>query len=220
MSINQPTRTKDAPISNKSDGRQTELSALRRRLANKTDLLHDDDPDLYQECIDWLDKSSKHPDGSIGSEVNSKLRDLKRGNKMRDHRGVEEGEDAFPPDCEGCEYYGVACPMVGRYSVKNKRERIIRTAETDEELVAELTDLAIDWDCHVVLDVLDTFDQSTGKFLQEGYRLLWRATEVLHIDGDDSGVTAVYDDGPSPEDRERMEETISAVMEEDGGEEA
>lgn len=213
MSINTDIPPTDGPNAQTPDRGQTELSVLRRRVANKVDLLHDEDPELYEEGVDWLHRSAGHPDGSIGSAVNSKLRELKRGNKMRDHRGVDDPTDAFPEDCKDCEFYGVACPMVGRHSVKNKRERIIRNADSDEELVNELTDLAIDWGCDVVLGVLEDFEGSSGELLQEGYQILFRATEVLHLDSESGdGVATAFADGPSPADREQMEETISAVM--------
>ena len=199
-----------------ADKQRTELSELRGKIARKYDLVLDDDPELYEEAKDWLQQSAATRDGSVGQAVNSQLRELKRGNKMRDHRGVDDPTDAFPDACEGCPHYGVACPMIKRNSVTKTRKRYIRNAESDEELVNNLSELAIDWDCHVVLEVLDDYQTSYGEFLQQGYDLLSRLTETIAGRSTDTDRdTTPVDHGPSPEDRQQMEETIAAVMGDD-----
>lgn len=213
MSTQTPTNHDQA-----TEQKRTELSELRRKLSNKYEYVRDDDEELFREIDQFLRTSATLHDGSIGSAVKSKLRELKRGNKMRDHRGIDDPEAAFPDDCEGCPHYGVACPMVKRYSVTKTIERVLRRAETDEEVLEQLTDLAIEQDCHVILDVLDECQGSYTEFLQEGYELNARAVVALTGPGeatDTEGVTATYDDGPSPEDERKMKETIESVMADD-----
>lgn len=220
MSTN-PNPTTGGSETAPDDRQRTELAQLRERIGRKQDLIINDDRELYDAITEWLHKSAGVPDGSVGSAVNSRLRELKRDNKMRDHYKVDDATDAFPDDCEGCPHYGVACPMVKRHSVKKTRERYIRNAASDEQLVNQLTDLAIEWDCDVVLDVLEGYQQSYGEFLQEGYELHSQAVELLMVDSEtDNGVTTTFESGPSPEDRQRMQETIDAVMgdDEDGDE--
>ncbi|SDL09091.1 hypothetical protein [Natronorubrum texcoconense] len=201
-----------------TEQQRTELSELRRKLSNKYEYIRDDDPELFEEIDTFLRTSSTLHDGSIGSAVKSELRELKRDKKMRDHRGVEDPEAAFPDDCEGCPHYGVVCPMVKRYSVTKTIERILRRAESDEQVLEKLTDVAIEQDCHVILDVLEECQGSYTEFLQEGYELNARAVKALTGPGettDSDGVTTSFDDGPSPEDKQRMEDTIEAVMADD-----
>ncbi|APX00193.1 hypothetical protein CHINAEXTREME_20490 (plasmid) [Halobiforma lacisalsi AJ5] len=219
MSTNITTSRRNGDAS-PTDEERTELSELRRTLANKYEYVRDDDPELYREIDEWLRESVSLPDGSVGSAVKSRLRELKRGNKMRDHRRIDDPEEAFPDACEGCPHYGVACPMVKRYSVTKTMERILRTAESDEDVIEKLTDLAIEWDCHVVLDELEAYQDSYGDFLERGYELNARAVDTLSAGtGSETtdGVTTQFDEQPSPEDREAIEQTIDAVMGDEEG---
>lgn len=202
-----------------TDQRRTELSELRQRLFQDYRYVRDKDPDLYREILEWLRKSTEVPDGNVGSAVKSSLRTLKRNNKMRDHRGVDDPADAFPDECEECPHYGIQCPMLKRYSVTKTLDRILRTAESDEEVVERVTDLAIDNDCHVVLDELEDYQGSHGEFLQTGYGLYSRVLDVFNDNGDDPesadmGVTTTFD-GPPPDVQAEIEETVDAVMGDD-----
>ncbi|USZ73788.1 hypothetical protein [Natronosalvus halobius] len=209
-----PTSRTDA---SPTEQQRTELSELRTRLFNKYEYLRDDAPELHAEIDAWLTESVTLPDGNVGSAVKSRLRSLKKKHKMRNHRGVDNGEAAFPEDCEQCPHYGVACPMLKRHSVTKTLERIIKTAETDDDLVDQLSDLAIEHDCHVVLEELDAYQDSYGEFLKRGYELHSRAQAVLA--GEDPDATeydfANYDDGPPPEAQAQVEATVEAVMNDD-----
>lgn len=202
------------------DQQRTELSEVRQRLFDIYEYVRDDDPELYQEINRWLRASISIPDGSVGEAVNSRLRELKRGNKMRDHRGVDDPSEAFHDDCEGCPHYGVSCPMVKGYRCKKTINRVLETANSDEEVIEELSDLAIEKDCHVVLEELDDYQNSHAEFLKEGYRLNSRAVAVLsdesneNADLDETGMTAEFSepDSPPPEVEKRIEATASALM--------
>ncbi|WP_455448178.1 hypothetical protein [Natrinema thermotolerans] len=208
----------DRPTSDsspQSDQQRSELSELRRSLSIKQDYVRDEDPELFEEIGTFLQVSATLHDGSVASRVQSKLRELKRGNKMRAHRGVDDPEDAFADDCDGCEHYGVNCPMLNRYSVTKTISRVIEEAESDDEVIEKLTDIAIENNCHVVLDELDDCQDSYAELLERGYELKTRAVEAISGSADGSGsetgVTATFDE-PSPEDERRVEETIEHVM--------
>lgn len=212
------TNRSDSGGRSSNDQQLTELSELRQSLSRKYEYIREDNPELYREIDAWIRESVDLPDGSVGSAVKSRLRELNKNNKMRDHRGVDDGEKAFPEDCEQCPHYGVACPMVKRYSVTRTLETILETAETDDQVIEQVTDLAIDNDCHVVLEVLDDYQQSTAEFLKAGYRLNSRALDTLSgpAEGDEPGaVTTEYSEGPSPEAEAVMNETVAAVMGDD-----
>lgn len=219
MSINTPTSKSSDRDSN--DQQQTELTELRRKLANKYEYVREEgEIELYDEIDEFLRETASLHDGSIAARIKSTIRELKRGNKMRDHRRVDDPEDAFPDDCEDCPHYGVQCPIVKRYSVTKTIERILDQAESDEEVLEKMTDIAIENDCDVLLDELEDCQGSYADRLEEGYELNSRATVVLSSqsvagDVDEHGVD--LDEGPSAEDHQRMNETIEAVM---GDEEA
>jgi len=218
MSIQGSSTSSD---SDSTDQQRTELTDLRRKLANKYEYVREEgEVELYEEIDVFLQETASLHDGSVAARIKSTIRELKRGNKMRDHRGVEDPEDAFPDDCEECPHYGVVCPIVKRYSVTKTIERILDQAESDEELLDKLTDIAIENDCDQLLDELEACQDSYADRLEEGYDLNSRATTVLSstsatVDADANGVD--LDDGPSPEGQQRMNATIEAVM---GDEEA
>jgi len=213
MSINNPTSTSsDRDADNQQ---QTELTDLRRKLANKYEYVREDDLELYEEIDEFLRETASLHDGSIAARIKSTIRELKRGNKMRDHRGVEDPEDAFPDDCEECPHYGIQCPIVKRYAVTKTIERVLDQAESDDEVLDKMTDIAIENDCHQLLDELEDCQDSYADRLEEGYELNSRATAALDStaapsDVDDTGVD--LDEGPSPEGQQRMNATIDAVM--------
>ncbi|ELY68938.1 hypothetical protein [Natrinema versiforme] len=198
---------------------RTEITEIRQKLARNCEEIRTDDPELYNQIQAWIRESLSIPDGNVGSAVNSRLRELKRGNKMRDHRGVEDPEAAFPDACDGCEHYGVACPMVKRHSVTKTRERYIRNADSDEELVNNLTDLAIEWDCQVVLGVLEDYQDQYQEYIAEGYDLHSKMWGVLRGEptGEDQleGVETSFDESPPPEVEADVQETVDAVMGDD-----
>jgi hypothetical protein len=214
MSINASTSTSGDRDPN--DQQQTELTELRRKLANKYEYVREEgELELYEEIDEFLRETASLHDGSIAARIKSTIRELKRGNKMRDHRGVEDPEDAFPDECEECPHYGVQCPIVKRYSVTKTIERVLEQAESDDEVLEQMTDIAIENDCHQLLDELEACEDSYSDRLEEGYELNSRATVVLSsqsvdADVDEHGVD--LDEGPSPEDQQRMDATIEAVM--------
>lgn len=220
MSIHESTATSSDRDSNDQQ-QQTELTELRRKLARKYEYVREEgDLELYREIDEFLQETASLHDGSIAAKVKSKIRDMKRGNKMRDHRGVDDPEEAFPDDCEECPHYGIQCPIVKRYSVTKTIERILDQAESDEEVLEKLTDIAIENDCGQLLDELEDCQDDYADRLKEGYELNSRATVVLDStstpgDVDEHGVD--LDEGPSPEGQQRMNATIEAVM---GDEEA
>lgn len=219
MSMHTNSRPTERTDTDPTTQERTEVTEIRQKLARNYEEIRTDAPDLYEEIQDWIKESLSIPDGNVGSAVNARLRELKRGNKMRDHRGVADPEEAFPDDCEGCPHYGVACPMVKRHSVTKTRERYIRTAETDDELVNDLTDLAIEWDCHIVLDVLEDYQDQYQDYIAEGYDLHSQMWGVLRGEptGEDQleGVEAAFDDSPPPEVEADIQATVEAVMGED-----
>jgi hypothetical protein len=214
--MNIDTSTSTSGDRDANDQRQTELTELRRKLANKYEYVREEgEIELYEDIDEFLQATASLHDGSIAARIKSKIRELKRGNKMRDHRGVEDPEDAFPDDCEECDHYGVQCPIVKRYSVTKTIERVLEEAESDEEVLEKITDIAIENDCDVLLDELEDCQDSYADRLEEGYKLNSRATVVLSSqsvagDVDEHGVD--LDAGPSPEGQQRMNETIDAVM--------
>ncbi|WP_440767509.1 hypothetical protein [Natronorubrum sp. DTA7] len=202
------------------DQQRTELSEVRQRLFNVYEYVREDDPELYREIDAWLRKSVSIPDGSVGEAVKSRLREIKRGNKMRKHRGVDDPTDAFHDDCEGCPHYGVACPMIKSYRGKQTIKRILETATSDGQVIEDLSDLAIEEDCDVVLEELDDYQNSHAEFLKAGYELKARATEIVsgplndsEFDTDGDPVTTEFsEDSPPPEVEATVAETVDAVM--------
>lgn len=225
MSTHTNRQQTDRHDSAPSETERTEVQAVREELGRNCEDLRGDAPELYDRIQDWIRESLSIPDGNVGSAVNSRLRELKRGNKMRDHRGVEDPEEAFPDDCEGCPHYGVACPMVKRHSVTKTRERYIRTADSDDELVNDLTDLAIEWDCHIVLDVLEDYQDQYQEYVAEGYQLKSDMWDVF-LEGPGTsetapdGVETSFDDSPPPEVEAEVQATVDAVMGDDEDEES
>ena len=198
---------------------RTELSEVRQRLFNVYEYVRDEDAELYTEIDQWLRESVDVPAGSVGEAVKSRLREIKRGNKMRDHRGVDDPTDAFHDDCEGCPNYGVACPMVKGYRGTQTIKRILETARTDEQVVEQLSDLAIEEDCHVVLDELNEYEDSHANFLKTGYELNARANRAVSgpvsaTGTDAEGVEAEFSESDSlpPDAEETVESTIEAVL--------
>ncbi|APX98538.1 hypothetical protein [Natronorubrum daqingense] len=198
---------------------RTELSEVRQRLFNVYEYVRDEDAELYTEIDQWLRESVDVPAGSVGEAVKSRLREIKRGNKMRDHRGVDDPTDAFHDDCEGCPNYGVACPMVKGYRGTQTIKRILETARTDEQVVEQLSDLAIEEDCHIVLDELNEYEDSHANFLKTGYELNARANRVVSgpvspTGADAEGVEAEFSESDSlpPDAEETVESTIEAVL--------
>lgn len=204
--------------------RESAIHDLRKRLYRNYNYLDDEDSELYREVSEWLRASTTLSSGSVRSAVKSRLRELKRGNKMRWHRDADEPGDAFPDECADCEHYGVACPVVKRWSVKKEIERIFDTAEDDQEVVEKLTDIAIDVGCHVVLEELERWEQDHKTFLERGYELDAKLTAHLKgIDYDPNSfdIDEYAEDlrefrtDPPPEQAERVEAVIDAVMSDD-----
>lgn len=222
MSTHTNSRPVDRTDADPATNERTEIAEIRQKLARNCEEIREDAPELYEQIQDWIQESLSIPDGNVGSAVNSRLRELKRGNKMRDHRGVEDPEAAFSDDCEGCPHYGVACPMVKRHSVTKTRDRYIRTAETDDVLVNDLTDLAIEWDCHIVLDVLEDYQDQHQDYIADGYNLHSQMWSVLRGEptGEDrlEDVERAVDESPPPEVEADVQATVDAVMGDDENE--
>jgi hypothetical protein len=151
---------------------RSELAELRSELRQKHDWVKDD-KQLWVEISVWLQAASKQPDGSVTALVQRRLQELtsKPEHKMFPHSDVDEPEDAFPEDCEGCPHYGVQCPMTARKTSADKLERIIEEAEDDDELQSRLYAFANRQNCHVIPDLLDERAKTYRKLLSWGEEL-------------------------------------------------
>lgn len=164
-------------------------------------------PELRKAISEWLDLAYGVATGDLDKVVSSELNDIRMVERqdldtegtdaadgsldddpagdafttypMYDARGVEDPEDAFPDDCEGCPHYGDMCPVVNHPVQKNRLDRILAGGDEKDDRVHELRQLAMDNQCHVIKDVLDRYESDLGPMLHAGVNLLMAAQDVV-----------------------------------------
>lgn len=153
--------------------RRSELRDIRQELKQDLDYLDDEYDDLWKRANQWVQRSWELPVDSLATHVRTRLDDMKEtpDHKMWDHPGVDDGEEAFPDECDGCPHYGVQCPIEIRYFTTKRFQRFLEESEDDDELHRKLSDLASDKHCQVLQEALEEWKDDYSEFLQEGEQL-------------------------------------------------
>lgn len=215
--------------------RLDELESIRRELRSKQKYVRETNPELFAEIAQWCDEAREPSATGIRDLVRNRLSELKRDHEMRDHRSLDNPEEGFPDDCEGCENYGVACPMVKNYLVMTELEQILDSDEDPNVVMRDILDLASRKGCDVLMEAIDDWRGDSQGLLRRGERLLNLAHASISDDLDiedfpgaddlDDVVTVSESDRrretPPPSVREDVERTVQGVeqaMRSDGGE--
>jgi hypothetical protein len=159
-----------------------------------------EDPDLQDEILDWQDRADEMPAASLLDHVESVLSQMETTNEM--YREGLDGEENFPDRCEGCEHYGVACPLFSFESEKLEREQLQDelVGASEDEVKARLRKLAGRVGCHVIVEEIEAWTEDHAELLQEGRDLRRKTVHILRpADADERGAerAAEYRDGGS-----------------------
>ena len=177
------TSSESTDQSTDGDTISTQLHDLRRDLLGYRPDITDDD--LRELVSLWLILESTVEATSSAEYVSRELGTLKRDYPMRRTADVQSGAAAFPNRCEGCDYYGSACPMTTFHETQRRIEYIEDQADSPEEYRSQMRDLAREKGCHVVLNALDHTSTRHGPLVSAGQHLLMEVEEsVLFPEGD------------------------------------
>ncbi len=173
---------------------------LRRRLMN---VLPDiTDQALWMAVSNWLQATADTShQGSLESQVRGELAELTSDpeHKLFPHVGVDQPEDAFPDRCEGCEHYGKHCPVLADRIGKQHLKRAYDASTSDDELASKLFEIASQYGCGVIKDIVSTRRGGIETQKQTGHELYQRA--IVHIKGDwDADDVDLDGDIPSVDD--------------------
>lgn len=132
-----------------------------------------DDEELRDEISDWLDESHEKTDAESAAEfVEAKLNGLLSNNSMFGD------EEEFPEDCNDCEHFGAACPVLKDRTERLWRERRLEAAETEAAARAVYEEQARDVNCLQISSYLSEWSQSHAEFIREGESLLTKAEDA------------------------------------------
>lgn len=225
-----------SPDNSTVEHKQSELREVRADLREKQTWIPEDKADLYHAVSKWIQASYNLPMGSIEARVRSRLMSLpdRPEHKFRDHRGVDNPEEAFPDDCSDCVHYGGRCPVMASKLGGDTLERLFDEASSDEELLGLLSQYASGRSCEVLKQEIGSGQDQYREFVQVGEQLRTRVNAaVSEIDLDDADDDLPFDLGsgggtdsplaepPSDDIGERVAEITAAVTgpdeeEEDG----
>lgn len=159
--------------------REETIEWLRSRLADREVYVEDDD--LAQEISDWIAQTFDVPAGDVHSYIEQELLELRSDHPMYHAAGLEDSSDAFPDECEGCEHYGTACPVLTRTRYVERRQRLKERLERDSEAAVKQSwrELAIDTDCQIIVDRLSKWEHDYASHLEDGWRLYRDVRDVI-----------------------------------------
>lgn len=145
--------------------------------------------DLRDQVTSWLVLAETVAVDSGREHVDSELSALRKDYPMYRTRRHESGVTAFPDRCEGCEHYGIACPVLTDNDMIAWRHRIQETAEDPETYRREMREYATESGCQVIHDALDVIEQKHDPLLQYGQLLLMQVEERILFDDESEAVT-------------------------------
>lgn len=143
------------------------------------------DDGLRHRVQQWLLEANEVPGGNLESYVTGRLSELRSENAMYHQRQHDDGTEAFPEACKECPHYGSRCPVLTDNTQINRRKRLIRNADSPDDLRHELREYAIDNECVVLLDVLERLSDHHEPLLRRGIMLLAAVEESMVFDGDE-----------------------------------
>lgn len=193
------TETTD-PNGSTIEHKQSELREIRSELREKQPWIPDEETALYQQVSEWILASHDLPMGSIQARVQSRLMALQETpkHKLRPHRGVNDPEEAFPDDCEGCTHYGKRCPVLANKLGRDTLERHYDEAESDEDLLGRLSQFASRKHCDILKAEIESGQTQYRQFVKKGERLRARvnaAVSDIDLSGLDEDAIALGENG-------------------------
>lgn len=181
-----PPHSDDA--SETSENRERLARVRRELLEYRPDVLDDD---LRAAVTAWLLRAADVPAADTEDYITTTLMRLRQGNAMYEQSHHAEGREAFPEKCEGCPHYGVRCPVITDNDQIQRRERIMRAADSAKALRREMKEYAIDNECHVLLNVIADLSASVEPLLESGRKLLMAVEEEMLFDDSDEEVQRI-----------------------------
>jgi len=164
------------------------LDRLYDQLSKVVDYVRD--PELQRDINDWLKQVEQLPEADALDYIERRLSELRQRDGGEDdhavgqydmYRSGDDGEAEFPEDCEGCDHYGVACPIFTWNVERDRRERLKRDLEdaSPTRIKTEYRQLAQDNGCHVLPQFIAEYDDQYADLLREGRDLYQRKN--VHI---------------------------------------
>ena len=155
-----------------------EVASIRARIRNTRQDV--DDADLRSEMQSWLMESHERVDADSAPEyVEARLTAMLEDNEMFNTPTSTNPSDEFPDECEGCDHYGAACPILTGPVEPDYRERKLAEAQTDAEAKRIYQEQAKSTGCHRIPEYLSEWNDNHEEFVRRGEELLYRAEENI-----------------------------------------
>ncbi len=158
------------------------LDRLYDQLSKAVDYVRN--PDLQADINDWLKQVEQLPEADALDYIERRLSLLRQRTSDDEttvgqfdmYRSGDDGDAEFPADCEGCDHYGVACPIFTKNVERDRRERLKRDLEdaSPTRVKTEFRQLAQDNGCHVLPDIIEDYDTQYADLLRKGRDLYQR----------------------------------------------
>jgi hypothetical protein len=152
---------------------EQELEWLRDALRDR--IIYVEDSELKREIFQWIRDSLTVPGGDVEEYLETELSKLESEYKMYDHEGVDDGEDAFPDECEDCTHYGAGCPIVTQSTPQDEFNRIARESSSSSEFKRGVRKLARLYECHRIPGWISEWETRYEDIIDEGWDLFERA---------------------------------------------
>lgn len=153
------------------------LGYIQQELTEYRPEIHDDE--LREAVNEFLIKAADVPMATAREFISAELADLRKDNDMMMGPGVRDASEAFPEECEGCEHYGINCPIMTDRAQVERRKAIMEETQDPDQLRYLLREYATDNSCDVLLDRLERISQNYGPLVREGQLLLLRVEDEL-----------------------------------------
>lgn len=138
--------------------------------------------ELRKEVTAFLMDAHDLPSSSTEDYISNRLATLRAQNEMFRTPDHDDGTEAFPEDCEGCPHYGVRCPVIKDSAKRRRRDEIMSSADDEDELRRRLRDLALDNECHVLLEALSEVSGQLVPMTKRAQLLLMAVEDELILD--------------------------------------
>lgn len=161
---------------------RAELRDIRSELREKQDYIRDN-PQLWAEVSLYLQATADPPAESLPQLVWTRLGNLQthEDHKMHDHRGVDDPEDAYPDDCEGCPHYGSSrCPVLADKMAHDHIEYLLENIDDENALEGKLMRIANRHHCHIIKGAVNDWSTSFADYLEQGHDLRERVVAEIH----------------------------------------
>lgn len=181
-----------APLSQTPDegsdmsSRRQFLGYLQQELTKYRPDIHDDE--LREAVNEFLIKASDVPMATAREFISSELAELRKENDMMMGPDNRDPSEVFPEECQGCEHYGINCPIMTERAQVKRRKSIMQETQDPDRLRYLLRQYAIDNSCDVLLDRLEQISQNYGPLVREGQLLLIRVEDHLLWDDESEAV--------------------------------